>query len=374
MATLETLYFPDTVLTTDGQSALFLLFSPVHILKPVETDETDPPITGPTDTFMDAGFCQVHTPAPLGTDRGRFLHLVNDIQNRKDDYAAQLSALTIASMSVPRSSGEDSRHEIVSSLFGGPETDPSAKEKEEAHLAGLWQARLVLAIGEILDREEEEIADAMSILNESETALFDRLLGKDEEFDDEDLFKDLKQLREKVNLPRPGMVGNRLKAWLSLYRSGNLPGWWLWTTTRPEAADILLEMFEKRTGTAAMPLWQLELPAATGIELQDHMDKIETFRAGAQSLTTEITGKFNDLARQEIPLDSEPEAVLPEGAAWSEKWAALLEEHFPAELYGRTPLRLHLLCNLSLPELAETHRQNNTAEKSVRHGILAVVG
>lgn len=374
MDTLETLYFPDIVLTTDGQSSLFLLFCPVHVLKPVETDETDPPITGPTDTFMDAGFCQVHTPAPLGADRGRFLHLVNDIQNRKDDYAAQLSALTIASMSLPRSSGEDARHEIISSLFGGPDEDPSVKKKEEAHQAELWQARLVLAIGEILDREEEEIADAMSILDDSETALFDRLLGKDEEFEDEDLFKDLKQLREKVNLPRPGMIKNRLKAWLSLYRSGNLPGWWLWTTTRQEAADILLEMFEKKTGNAAMPLWQLELPAATGIELQDHMDKIKTFRAEAQALTTDIIERFNDLARQEIPAGSEPEAVLPEGTAWSEKWATLLETHFPAELYGRTPLRFHLLCNLSLPELTETHSQGNTADKSVRHGILAVVG
>jgi hypothetical protein len=372
MDTLETLYFPDTVLTTDGQSALFLLFNPVHVLQPVETDTAENPITEPTDTFMDAGFCQVHTPAPLGTDRDRFLHLVRDIQNRKDDYAAQLSSLTLASMSVPLSSNGEARHEIISSLFGIPDKDPADKEKEEAQQAELWQARLVLAIGEILDREEEEIADAMSMLNSSETALFDRLLGKDEEFEDEDLFKDLKQLKEKVNPPRPGMIKNRFRAWLSLYRAGNLPDWWLWTTTRLEAADILLEMFEKKTDRMSIPLWQSELPAATGIELMDHMDKIETFKKDARAFITGITKKFNDLVRQEISAGSEYEVALPEAAAWGEEWEALLETHFPTELYGRTPICFHLLCNLSLPELAGA--RSGTGGNGARHGILAVVG
>jgi hypothetical protein len=372
MDTLETLYFPDTVLTTDSQSALFLLFNPVHVLQPVETDTAENPVTEPTDTFMDAGFCQVHTPAPLGADRDRFLHLVSDIQNRKDDYAAQLSSLTLASMSVPQGSSGEARHEIVSSLFGIPDTDPEDKQKEETQQAELWQARLVLAIGEILDREEEEIADAMSMLNSSETALFDRLLGKDEDVEDDDLFKDLKQLKEKVEPTRPGMIKNRLKAWLSLYRAGNLPDWWLWTTTRPEAADILLEMFEKKTDRMSIPLWQSELPAATGIELQDHMDKIETFKKEARTLTTGIAQKFNGLARQEIAAGSEYEVALPEAAAWGEEWEALLEKHFPTELYGRTPICFHMLCNLSLPELAGAG--DTTAGNRMRHGILAVVG
>jgi hypothetical protein len=372
MDTLETLYFPDTIINTDAQSALFLLFNPVHVLQPVEMNEADDPTAEPIDTFMDKGFCQVHTPAPLGEDRDRFLHLVNDIKMRKDDYAAQLSSLAIASMSASKGGGEESRQAIVSSLFGGPQ-DLAAKEKA-AQQAEIWQARLVLSIGEVLDREEEEIADALSILDKSETDLFDRLLGKDEEIEDEDLFKDLTELRQKVNLPRPGMIKNRLKAWLSLYRSGNLPDWWLWTTTRPEAADILLEMFEKKTGRAAIPFLQLELPAATGIELQDHLDKIESFRREAQALLAGITEKLGGFVRQEIPAMSELEAVLPEGMAWGKEWAVLLEAHFPAELYGRTPLRFHLFCNLCWPELVEFHCQGDKTKNRARHGILAVVG
>ena len=367
MDTLETLYFPDTVIATDGQSPLFLFFNQVHFLRPVETNEADEATTGSPDTFMDEGFCQGHTPVPLGADRDRFLHLVHDIEKRKDDYAAQLSALTIASMSAPKKGNEETGFAIVSSLLGGLDTN-EAKETA-VQQAELWQARLVLAIGEILDREEEEIADALSILDKSETDLFDRLLGKDAE-DEEASFTDLAQLKEKIDLPRPGMIKNRFKAWLSLYRAGYLPNWWLWTTTRQEAADILLEMYEKKTGTAALPFWQIELPAATGIELQDHMNKITAFKGEAGPLTARIAGEFNRIIQLDLPTASEPDAVLPEGRAWGEQWASLLETHFPAELYGRTPFRFHLLCDLPLPELAGADNPGT----GMRHGILAVIG
>jgi hypothetical protein len=370
MDTLKTLYFPDTVITTDGQSPLFLFFDLVHFLQPVEEDGAEQPAARLSDTFMDKGFCQVHTPAPLGIDRDRFLHLVHDIEKRKDDYAAQLSSLTIASMSAPHRNNEGSKSAILSELLGRSQ-DLEAKEKEAAQRAELWQARLVLAMAEILDREEEEIADALSILDKSKTDLFDRLLGKDKESEDDALFTDLDQLREKVDLPRPGMVKNRLKAWLSLYRAGNLPDWWLWTTTRPEAADIFLETYEKKTGKTAIPFWQLELPAATGIELQDHMDKILAFKKEAEPLTVRIAAEFDKLVRQESAFEPEPAGLLPENSVWGEQWASLLETHFPAELYGRTPFRFHLLGNLRFSELTDTHAETDSG---VKHGILAVIG
>jgi hypothetical protein len=320
---------------------------------------------------MDGGFCQGHTPAPLGADRDRFLHLVHDIEQRKDDYAAQLSALTLASLSAPKKGNDETGFAIVSSLLGGLDTG-EAKETAELQ-AALWQARLVLAIGEILDREEEEVADALSILDKSEENLFDRLLGRDEEEEDAS-FTDLAQLQEKIDLPRPGTIRNRFKAWLSLYRAGDLPDWWLWTTTRTEAADILLEMYEKKTGRTALPFWQIELPAATGIELQDHIDTIRVFKGEAGPLTARIATEFNRIIRLDRTADSEPAAVLPEGTAWGEQWASLLERHFPAELYGRSPFRFHLLCHLPLSELAGAEHQGTEPGSGVQHGILAVIG
>jgi hypothetical protein len=373
MDTLETLYFPDTVIATDGQSPLFLFFNLVHLLQPVETDETDSPAAGPSDTFMDRRFCQVHTPAPLGADRERFLRLVSDIQNRKDDYAAQLSALTVASLSAPKGSNGDSRHEIITSLFAAPDSDPAAEEHEAARQAELWQARLVLAIGEILDREEEAITDALNLLNQSKTKMFDRLLGKDEDFEDEDLFSDLEQLQGNVTVPRPGMIKSRLKAWLSLYRSGTLPDWRLWTTTRPEAADILLEMYEKKTGKVPELFWQLELPVATGAELQEHMEKIETFREEAAPFFSEIALKFNAIIQRQQSGVSATKSYLPDGDIMKNQWTALLDEHFPEELYNRAPFRFYLLQGLGFQDLA-AHEGARSPEGGAKHCILAVFG
>lgn len=365
MGTLETLYFPDTIIAGDGQSPLFLLFDRVHYLLPVETDSAQPP--GQSDTFMDNGFCQAHTPAPLGADRNRFLRLVTDIRQRKDDYAAQLSSLAVASLSAPRRDDEKSKSAILSSLMGGV-PDQGSKEKA-ARQAELWQARLVLAMAEILDREEAEITRALNRLDKNKMELFDRLLGRDEDFEDDSPFTDLAQLQERINLPRPGMIKNRLKAWLSLYRSSPL-ACRLWTTTRPEAGELLLEMQQERTGTAAISLWQMELPATTGTKLQDKLDRIRTFRKAAGPLAARIAGKFEALVRQRPTLDQNAESLLPEGSVWEKEWAGLLEIHFPTELYGRIPLQFHLLPGLSLAEPAEAQQAGSVNE----NGILAIIG
>jgi len=363
MGTLETLYFPDTIIAKNGQSPLFLLFGRVHYLRPVETDPGQ--TAGLSDTFMDTAFCQAHTPAPLGADRTRFLRLITDIRQRKDDYAAQLSSLAIASMSAPRSGDENAPSAILSTLMGGA---PSQGEKEkDARRAELWQARLVLAMAEILDREEEEIAQALNLLDQSKADLFSRLLGKDGDVEDNNPFCDLAQLQERVNLPRPGMIKNRLKAWLSLYRSG-APACWLWTTPRREAADILLEMLEKKTGKTALTFWQLEMPVAEGPGLTT--DEILTFRKAAESLLTGIAGTFDRLVRQESAFEADPAGLLPEGLTWSKEWAALLETHFPAGSYGRIPLHFYFFPDISLPELAAAR----IPATGIRHGILGVLG
>lgn len=369
MDTLETLYFPDTVIADDAHSSLFLFFDIVHILQPVERDEADLQAAGISDTFMDTRFCQVHTPAPLGSEKKRFLRLVHDIRERKDDYAAQLSALTIASLSATEKNREESRSSIISSLFGPPPQDLEKDRMEEAKQAELWQARLVLTIAEILDREDEELVEAMNILDKSRTDLFDHLLGKDEEFEEENPFSDLSHLQD-MSPPRSGMSKNRLKAWLSLFRVAKLPPLWLWTTGQPEAADIMLEMYEMRSGKAAVPMLELELPAATGIELQDHMDKIEAFKEEAKPLVSKISKQFSSLVRMEAP----PQTLFASGdKTWPTQWSNLLESHFPAELYGRSPFRLHLLPQQTFAQIAGMPSQND-GNDGPRHVILAVIG
>ncbi len=370
MNTLETLYFPDTVITTDGR-LLFLFFDRVHILQPVEDHEADRQAQDLSDSFMDQRFCQVHTPAPLGADRSRFLHLVRDIEKRTDDYAAQLSSLAIASLSAPADDKEESRYSLISSLFDTLPDDSAAGKKETERQAGLWQARLVLAIAEILDHADEEVADALTSLNRSQADLFDRLLGKDDEFDEQNPFTDLSQVPEKVISPRAGLNRHRFKAWLTLFGAAELPAWWLWTTSRPEVADSILEMYETRCGKAAIPLLRLELPAAAGIKLQDHGDAVEVFREEAAALLAEISEGLGRLVGSDgVPVP----AFLSASTTWASRWRTLLETRFPAQRFGRTPFCLHLLSDLGFAQLAGLPSQANQPADGTAHAILAVIG
>jgi len=116
MNSLKTVLFPATVIHSIRQYPIFLLFSQINIIAPVESHEQEMPEES-TDTFINSGLCQVDTPCPLGENLDRFLHLVADIRTRKDDYAAQLSSLTLAAMSSSHSSGEQSERAIINEFL-----------------------------------------------------------------------------------------------------------------------------------------------------------------------------------------------------------------------------------------------------------------
>jgi hypothetical protein len=375
MNSLETLFFPDTVITMGSCSPLFLFYNLVHFLQPVEMENKDRPAAEPPNTFMEKGFCQGHTPAPLGTDRNRFLRLVHDIESRKDDYATQLSSLTIAAMSAPKNSGEDSKQQIMASLLGIPDGAKPTEGQTTDKQAELWQARLVLAIGEILDREEAEISDALINLDTSKAEMLDCLLGKDQELEDDALFTDLEQLREKVHLPRSGTIKNRVKAWLSLFQADRLPDWWLWTTNRMEAAEILLEMYQKKTDQVATLFWQLELPEAINVDIQENGVKIDSFRKEVQPFICKIAEKLNNIVRMERSDLPDPKTVLVESGMLSKQWATFLDAHFPAKLYPRTTLSFFLLHDMCFRNLTKIENgPNDSSNTKVHHAILAVVG
>jgi len=122
MNTFDTLYFPDTVLPAHQQFPLAFFFSAIHLLQPVEPggeSDTDQSSATGSYPFMETGFCQVHTPSPLGADRDRFLHLLHDIRTKKDNYVEQLSYLSLTSLSAPATRGDQSKQTIISSLLQG---------------------------------------------------------------------------------------------------------------------------------------------------------------------------------------------------------------------------------------------------------------
>lgn len=378
MNTLDTIYFPDTVLPAHQQLPLALFFNTVHLLQPVEGDEQQdqgPASDSGSYLFTESGFCQAHTPSRLGADRDRFLHLLHDIGHKKDAYVEQLSYLTLASLSAPAGGGDSSKQAILSSLLQGMEKDSAGNEQERLDL---WQARLVLKIAEILDREEEELALQLATIDDQEIALFRRLQGEmresgDGQGEEEDPFAELLALKQKINQPRPGMIKNRLRAWKRLYLSGPMPILRLWTTRRPEAADILLEQVERDSGQAPRVLLQLDLPAAISEDDMDGVREVERFRAEMGAPLQEMAGALEKLAMTGIEDDSDPALLLPPVERWREAWNSRLESSFPASHYGRTPLTIHLLAGMPFSELIGK-RQGTELVPPVRHGLLAVWG
>ena len=351
MNTLDTLYFPGTVIFSGSQYPLFLLFSKVHVLQPVETAENDGATAGHPDIFIKNGFCQEHTPCPLGDDLKRFLRLIDDIKNRKDDYAAQLSSLTMAAMSVPRQQDDDTTGEIISSLLG-TQGIKEKKEKEDAASHLLWQARLVLKIAEILDLEEEEIAEQISLLSDQEKSLFQQLHGDDlEDPEEEDNpLQEMLEISSSIRKPTATSIRNRCRAWQQLFIAGNLPDWPIWTTNMPEAADTILDRYENVQGKPAPIIGTFSLPASIGREQQEALEQIAAFRGQYADLLSRIAADLTAATRSAEDRDTEPHFPDAEAPLTGE-WHNALASHFPEERFGRTTISIYSLPGQSCASL-----------------------
>lgn len=247
----------------------------------------------------------------------------------------------------------------------------------EGHDEALWQARLVLKIAEVLDREEEELAQQLAAIDDEEIALFRSLQGEiresgDEDVVEEDPFIELLELKQKMNQPRPGMIKNRLRAWSRLFLSGPLPdNFCLWTTRRQEAADILLEKYEQECGQAPILLLQIDLPARISQENAEAVREIEQFRDEMQAHLQELATALGELVKAGNLNVSDPASLLPQAETWKEVWNSKLESSFPASQYGRTPLTLHLLAEMPFSELIGEPR-GIEMKSPARRALLAV--
>lgn len=320
MNTLETLYFPDTALLSDRQLPLFLLFSKVSIVRLLEKEDTSSARF--SDTFMDSKFCQGLTLHPLASDKERFLYLINDIKNRKDDYAAQLSHITLASLSEQKTSQNESSHQIFSSLLGRHDTNSDSEKRNS-----LWQARLVLSIAEILDGEEEDVARELTLLEDSEADIFNILKGGDEDTEIASLKDDLSRITAKLDRPRFESVQKRLRAWFRFVQDAALPPCPVWSTCREEVADVLFENHEKHFGRLPERVVDIPLPARFTAADGDIEKEIESFQhAGRQQLDT-----FYSAIQSSSALVFEQQDYLEAAAEWQK----LLDAHYPAAQMGR---------------------------------------
>ena len=367
MNSLNTLFLPGTALRSLRLYPIYLLFQNVHLLAPVE----DAPGEGgkdPSDSFIKSGFCQVHTPCPLGPDRNRFLRLVADIRTRKDDYAAQLSSLTLAAMSGSGpQAGEESERSIAKALFPQAEMPPEAKKCEDRE--NLWQARLVLAIGELLDQEEEEIALNMAVLEDEEKVLFKELQGEDDTEEETNPFAELTRMEGALQGISATNVKKRLKAWKTLFLAGDIDCG-IFLTYGKECGDILLETYQQRTGHQAPLVASLQLPTFIGWNSSEASTAVRNFTTKNSTFLSTMEERLTELIDQTANA-GQPLKLAALQLSLADACEKLLAADFPADRFGRIPLNFYLFPGLSCSTLVG---KTTNASNPGKNGLLAVIG
>ncbi len=354
MNSLNSLYFPGTIFHSTSQYPLFLLFSTLHLLRVAEHNIHGSCVQA-TDSFIKSGLCRVHTPSPLGNDLERFINLINDIKNRKDEYASQLSALTLAAMSpYPGKGDSDSRQEIISALLNNEQLY-SGRQKEQKTLE-LWQARLVLAIGEILDCEEEDIARQLAAVKDEEAELFKELQGKEHNPEDENPFEELLLIRENIAPPTSGNIQKRFLSWKQLYREGSLTCDLLLTTSR-DTADRILESFSTESCEKTVYSGQLSLPAIVSRHEDDAIQRICSFREKNKVIIDKIREQLVDLKTDNSPAEENNSREIL--SSYREPWEESLQSHFPAKEFGRIPLSFYCFTSTPCSTLLGTDSQDS---------------
>ncbi len=340
MKNLKFLYYPDTIIYSETQFPLLLLCDTLHIVKTAEQDKE----TLSSDIFSQQGICQEYTPAPLGDDAERFRHLIRDVKLRKDDYAEQLSNLTLSEMvRDKKKENTESRPAILSTLLG----NDAISKAEDKKINALWNARFLLALSEISDMEEEELAGHLNFFTNQELDMFKALHGGDEEPEDNPL-EELMNIQQKLIKPNPKIIAKRAKAWFTLLSEKPLKNMHIWATRYEEAADIIFETYEKETGESPFLCEKISLPASIGRDEKTIADGILKIRKDADKERKEIASIFNHLTSPDTEKPSRP-IINP---AILDKWDTILESHFPEVQHGRKHLYIYFLGNFSPMQMA----------------------
>jgi hypothetical protein len=347
--------FPDTLPDEGLLFPLVQVFGQLVYLQAVENEPLEAKLSTPfIEQLLQQGTLRMFTPVPLGGQRERFLALTGDMQKRGGDYISQLSMLTLAGLN--RRERPETKNAILSALLHSSKID-SRKEEEELLL---WQARLVLKLGEFFDAEQAELNEALrNIAGRQDDLLAELREETDNPFS---LTASLQDSDQKTD----GILQHRLKAWSRLFFHAPSPVQPQVFITRHETViDILQEVFEKNYRQSAWQIASLELPEhdpmaglsplpqliRQGSKLEAALKTLNTTEALAFSQAEGLTNLFTECAAD---------------------WSQALATRYPAEQHGRCTLDLFLFPEISPRQLLlESFIGSNPATGDTSQGTCA---
>ncbi|TKB25896.1 hypothetical protein FCL47_12455 [Desulfopila sp. IMCC35006] len=368
MNSFDTLLFPDTNVFIEKFYSLLLFFTPLHFMQVVEHGPGSD-TNSDAELFLKRGLCRAHVPAPLGDNREHFLRLIHDVSEKKEYLVAQLSGLTTDSS--PAQAGReqlDPKHGIVSSLLQeyGMEHVTTTMDLQ------LWQARLVLAIAEILDSNQEDLREQLFFFNEDEIAAYRSLQGETDS-NEEDLFSELENIKARLEKSRLGGIKKRFDAWVQLLQNQPVPSVKVWLASTRDSADQIFNRYESIGKAHAVPLLKLALPAQIAASGQYMVEQIDAFQLATMPIHRGLVADFERIARTVPYVHDAHKSLLPYGTDWADQWERALDDFFPASSNGRNDITFYLLPDQRIDRLLSLKESSGGAHGDAVHGLLAIL-
>ncbi len=369
MNSFETFFFPETDIFNEKFYPLLLFFTPLHFLQVVEQGSSSV-LNSEVDLFLKSGFCQAHVPAPLGDNRDQFLQLTRDISERKEQLVDRLRGLTAdSSPTLTGSEPLDFKHGILSSLLQEYGVKHATTEPE----LQIWQARLVLAIAEILDSNEETLQEELFFFNEDEIATF-RSLQEATDPIEEDPFAELGLIKARLEKSRLGSITKRFDAWLRLLQNRPVPPVKVWLASTRDSADQIFNRYTSTSKSHAVPVLKLALPAQISASGNYAVKQIKKFQQATTHIHRGLVADFERIVATIPYVPDLHESLLPYGIDWAEQWAEALDDFFPASSNGRNDITIYLLPDQLITHLLSLPESPGVSSGNTVHGLLAILG
>jgi hypothetical protein len=352
---LTALYLPATwPPASSGQ--LLLIFDELLYYRPAE--KLPAPLHPPAAGELLASY----PPVPFGDELSRFFSLLRDMQVHAPEY---FQAYLSSSGKGEQEAAESNWRRMASRLR-------QIEPEQKSGIDELWRARLYLALAEINQESEEEIARGFAETADKEATMLQALLGGEQ-----DDFEELQQLLQPpITPPSPGRSGNLLKAWGMLYLHDvrkDRP--WLLATADQEGAMLLRESYEKATNRSPEKILTLPLPKVS--LTVDYLGRRDSWR----SVAGEILAQINSLLKEAASNGDFSGSGGQSAEGIRKNWAEALAGHWPQaglDDPGTPTITFFCLADISFPQLfRQICRPKEEPPQSApcfRHAILAVIG
>lgn len=266
MTYLSALYFPEIILQKMAIRQLLLFCKTVTFYQIFDDNSKVN-----TDILFKNGLCINHLPISPGKDLHSFQQLLHNVtDHEREYYAGYISTLLIK---FAQDSEEASSWTLSSRIR---KADPVQDKEENKQKTTLWQAMLLLKLAEVLTREEQEIVSELLKIADRKAQVLDNIHGVNSET------RQRKFSAFNVQVPPAQPLVNiaqLTKAWGQLFiRDHAAAAPLMLVTAQTDAADLLLNTYEKRYKQKPYLLCNLDLPDLQNITDENYLKKRQEFR------------------------------------------------------------------------------------------------